>query len=233
MARGKFREGMGDIGEGLKEAAPYAAMVPGVGTVAAAGMGAAGGAMERAGQPGANFGSVAGGAAGGAAAPAISGMASGAGSKLMGRGAGAAGGEVSGAATGGAGLTADYLPDLAGGAAENITSMAGQAGVPGAAGAAGGAGAGNLAALGEAATGTASEAGERGRAGRFADWVSDEPELAADIAGTGLEAYGAHRDDRARSREMGMREEDYQRAWGADEGRRRAGRRIVNRRRGG
>ena len=92
IARGNVRQGLGDIGAGARAAAPVVAMVPGVGTLAAAGMGAAGGALERAGQSGANFGSVLGGAAGGAAAPIASRVTSGVGSRLGGTAAGGDGG---------------------------------------------------------------------------------------------------------------------------------------------
>lgn len=46
LLRGKFREGLGDIGSAAKTAAPLLHAIPGVGTGLAMGIGAAGGALE-------------------------------------------------------------------------------------------------------------------------------------------------------------------------------------------
>jgi hypothetical protein len=187
IARGKFREGMGDIGEGLEAAGPALHAIPGVGTAAAIGLQAGGAAMNRMGQEGANFGSVAGSAGRGAAQG----------------GASALGGAAIGKIAGGAGgAAAEGIGDeLAGSAVDGIGDEL----------------------AGEAAQGLGS---------RFGGWVSENPELAGDIAGTGLEAYGAHKDDKARQRAWELEEEERRQRMGADAGSRRAAGRILNRRRG-
>lgn len=218
MARGaatgdfdRIRKGFGDLGEGVAEAAPLAAAVPGVGTVAAAGMRAGGRAAQRLGEEGANLRSV-GRATGQGALEGAAGAVAG---NLAGRAAGALPGGPSAAAGQPMGAAGDHVGHLAqaGEGLRAVGRAAPEAGATAAGGAGGAAGEGFL--------------------GRAGGWISENPELSADIAGTALEAYGAHRDDRARSRQLSMQEEHLSRGWGQDDASRRAGRRALSRRRGG
>ena len=71
-------KGLGAIGDIAKKAAPIVGLVPGVGTLAAAGLGAVGGGLGTLNDPGANFGNFLGNTAGGAAGGALGGLAGGA-----------------------------------------------------------------------------------------------------------------------------------------------------------
>lgn len=83
IARGKFREGLSDIGAGAKAAAPALALT-GVGAPLALGIGAGGGALEGATKKGAGFGDVIGGAARGAAGAGTGLALRGIGSRVLG-----------------------------------------------------------------------------------------------------------------------------------------------------
>ena len=90
ILRGKFKQGLGDIGSGAKSAAPLLALT-GVGAPLALAIGAAGGALEGGTTGGGGIGNVLKGAAGGAARTGLALGARGLGSKLMGGGGAAEG----------------------------------------------------------------------------------------------------------------------------------------------
>lgn len=89
IARGKFREGLHDIGSTAKLAAPVLGAT-GVGMPAAAGLGAIGGALKSGTRKDASLGSTIEGAAGGGAAGALGSL----GHKLLAPGSAVAGGVV-------------------------------------------------------------------------------------------------------------------------------------------
>lgn len=188
----RIRQGFGDIGEGVQAASPALAAIPGVGTLAAAGIGAAGAAANRMGQSGANIGSVLSSAGRGGAGAAAGGVA----------------GRVAGAVPG-----ADRLSGF-------VSRGAGEGG---------GGGIGSV--LSRAGGGGGGEGGRLSRitdgARRLGGWVRDNPELATDIAGTGLEAYGAHQQGRAMDRDFEFGERQYDES---EERRRRNRERIDERR---
>lgn len=114
IARGKFREGLSDIGAGAKAAAPALALT-GVGAPLALGIGAGGGALEGATKKGAGFGDVIGGAAGGAAGAGTGLALRGIGSRLLG-GAGEAIDPFARAASGAGNAASVAAPAAAAGA---------------------------------------------------------------------------------------------------------------------
>lgn len=137
MLRGNFREGLGDIAHGAKYAAGF---IPGVGPLAAAGIGAAAGALERGAEQGFNAGNIIRGGAGGAVAgltgEAAQGALRGVGGLVRGGSSAAsslpsasvpsAGGStaaVPGAANAGRGITMSALKPLAG-APSTVSSAA-------------------------------------------------------------------------------------------------------------
>ncbi len=73
IARGKFRQGLGDIGAGVKTAAPLLAATTGIGAPLAIGLGVGGGAAKSFGEGG-DFGDVLKGAAGGGLAAGAAGI---------------------------------------------------------------------------------------------------------------------------------------------------------------
>lgn len=114
ILRGKFREGLGDIGHGAKAVAPVLAATTGIGALPAFLMGAGGGALEEGTKKNASFGDILKGAGTGAAwtgagklaAPVFQG---GAGAAPNPFGAAQAGKSVSSIASGGGGLGSKLL----------------------------------------------------------------------------------------------------------------------------
>lgn len=183
-----LRKGIGDIGHGVKVAAPF---IPGLGTVASIGMGALGSAAERLGKDDANLGTVLGSALKGGAQTGVAHI----GKALAGKGLGAAGGTAGGAAPAGTPgmVNMNGMPMLAtagqGATAGALPSVASAASSPG-----------KLAGIGNAV---------KNVGGRVKGWAEANPELAGTIAGGAADAYGAHQLGRAQDREFEFDEEQY------------------------
>ena len=198
LLRGKFREGLGDIGAGAKGFAPILGLT-GVGMPLAAAIGAVGGLAERGTAPGAELGDV---------------LASGL--------TGAAGGAAGAAARGplGIGRAAGTVAEGSGAIAPNLPVLTPPVGImPSAAAAAPSAVAPALpslaasaapSAIGSAATPLV-ETGLKGPTprgiGRLLSWIEAHPNVAVG-AGQALSGiYGAERLGRAQDREAALEEE--------------------------
>ncbi len=190
ILRGHVRRGLGDLAAG----APLVAALPGIGLPAALAIGAAGGGVERATQPGANIGDIAGGAARGAVA---GGVAHGAGNFVRGIGSRIA----PTAAVGGWDPTTGLpLEDAVGNVTAPVTGAVARGG--------------NALAEGASTIGRGARAiGRRvlelpGEALRAA---KSDPKLALGLLSTGADIYGGYQEGRALDREMALREAEFNR----------------------
>ena len=186
VARGKFKEGLGDIGSAAKGAAPLLALT-GVGAPLALGIGAGGGALQGATDDG--FGGALRGAAGGAANTGLALAARGIGSKILGGGVDAA----SAAGTPGVSAPVSGFGGLGEGAANTAMRSATQS-------VAGG------------ATDAVPEAA-RGIGSRVLGFAKENPLVASEVVKGGLGAYGASQQGAALDREAALREEETRRKW--------------------
>jgi hypothetical protein len=183
IARGKFKEGLGDIGSGAKAAAPFLAATTGIGALPAIAMGAGGGALE-AGMSDQGVGGILKGAAGGAASAGTGAALRGIGGRLLGGAPDAAAPAMEGA-------------KAMGGAKSALASVGSKAAAPAMEGAARGG-------IGSRLLGAAKGVG---------NWAGNNPEVAASVAGTGANAYGAYQEGAAADRIADLREEETRRGW--------------------
>jgi len=190
LLRGKFREGIGDIGAGAKSLAPVLGL-SGVGLPLAAIIGGAGGLAEAGTAPGAKFGDVLESAAGGAA-----GGAAGAGARSL-LGIGRVAGAATAAAPAGAAAPA---------AATSIPGGAMGFGIPSATiplPAAAAAPSVGLTSIGS----TALKQPPRGIGRQILQFAKDNPEIAFGVLQGAANAYSGEQVGAAMDREVALREE--------------------------
>lgn len=133
IARGKFKQGLGDIGGGIKDLAPGLAFIPGVGSLAALGIGAAGGALSRGADKGFNLRNIVQGGAGGAGRAGTGIALKGIGSKLLSgiQGAGGVGGATGAGGYGGGAAATGTAGTVGAGGAGGVGTLAQRSVMPG------------------------------------------------------------------------------------------------------